>query len=116
MTLAADARRTDAEIKAREESGRKKAVEIAQLRKDMNETFATASGRRTLRWIMELCGYQRPSIIADPVSGNPLLDGTIYNEARRNLYLSLRRYLSQEILIPVENKGLEVDEAEDMFG
>ena len=113
MTKAADVRLSEDQKNAREERDSKRAVEQAKLRKDLNETFATAAGLNSLRWLMEMCGYQRPSIIADPANGNPLTDGTIYNEARRNLYLSLRKFLKSEILIPVENRGLQSDE--DIF-
>lgn len=113
MTVAADVRLNETELRAKQISQERKSREDALLRKDLNETFATASGLRTLRWLMNLCGYQRPSVTADQ-NGSPVLEGTIYNEARRNIYLSIRQMLKQEILIPVENKGLAQDEM-DLF-
>lgn len=114
MTIAADARLSDAQRTAKQDEVDKRNREIALLKKDLNDTFATGSGRRTLRFLMDMCGYQRPSIIADPQSGNPLIDGTIYNEARRNLYLSIRKYIHKDILTAVENEGLEQDQ-QDIF-
>lgn len=112
MTQAADVRLSEEDRRKKRAEDDKKAAELAQFRKDLNETFGSGAGRRVLRWLMDTCGYQRPSVIADPANGNPLTEGTVYNEARRNLYLSIRKYLSSEILIPVENKGLEQDEVD----
>lgn len=114
MTVAGDARLTDLQKSERESAEKKRAAELAQLKRDFNDTFGPGHGRRVLRFLMDTCGYQRPSIIAEPQSGDPLPSGTIYNEARRNLYLTIRKFLNQEILIPVENKGLEQDET-DIF-
>ena len=92
-----------------DQSRRKQAV------KDLNETFSSSSGLRTLRFLMELCGYQKPSVVADPQSGEIQINSTVYNEARRNIYLTLRKCLKQDILIPVENHGLSNDDPETLF-
>lgn len=89
------------------------AKKSARIKKDISETFATASGRNTLRFIMDICGYQKSSITADPNTGEIFMDGTLHNEARRNLYLVLRSYVHRETLIAVENRGLEVDEIDE---
>lgn len=114
MTVAADARLDEAQKAARDKAAKKAQEKLDLLREDLNEAFGSGSGMRALRFIMDLAGYQKPSIIADPQSGDPLPNGTIYNEARRNLYLSIRRLIRRETLILVENQGLENDE--DMFG
>lgn len=114
MTYAADARLTDEQRAAKQREAEKKAAELALLKKDLNEAFTSAAGRRALRWIMEQCGYQRSSTTVDPNSTKILIDNMLYNEARRNLYLTLRQFLHKDILIQVENKGLQQDE-EEMF-
>lgn len=114
MTYAADARLTDAERKTREETEAKKAADAALLRKDFNETFASAHGQRVLKYIMDVCGYQRSSTTVDPTTTKIITDNMLYNEARRNLYLSIRSFLKAEILIQVENKGVGNDNA-DIF-
>ncbi len=113
-TFAADARLTPEEREAKKQEAEKKQRAAALFKKDLNETFAPGHGRRVLRWLMEECGYQRPSTSVDPNSTKILSENMLYNEARRNLYLKLRQQLDQEILIPVENKGLEQDEV-DIF-
>lgn len=114
MTVAADARLSPEEREKRLAEEQKKAAARARLKRDLNETFATGPGRRTLRWLMNECGYQRPSTSVDPNSTKILTENVVYNEARRNLYLAIRTFLHPDILIPVENKGLEEDEV-DIF-
>jgi len=85
---------------------------LRRVTNDINQTFASDHGKRTLRYILDLCGYQKYSTSADPESGEINVQATIYNEARRNLYLKLRSFLKREILMDVENKGLSIDEEE----
>lgn len=70
---------------------------IKDITKDLKEDFATVSkteeGRRVLRYIMNECGYQSISIVGNPGTGDIHDRGTLYNEARRNLYLDLRKYI-----------------------
>lgn len=74
----------------------------AQLRLDVVRLANTNHGQAVLKAIMRECGYQKPSILANPQSGeiNPL--GTIYNEARRNLWLWLRKYVPSDKLAMIE--------------
>lgn len=67
-----------------------------------NQVFATEEGVLVLKEIAQMCGQNKVSIVADPASGeiNPL--STIYNEARRNLYLSIRSYIRPSTLKKVE--------------
>lgn len=76
--------------------------ETKKLEQDMTRVCATDSGRNVLRYLMSECGFHNASIVADQQSGeiNPL--GTVYNEARRNLWLKLRKLMSREHLIAVE--------------
>lgn len=101
-TKATEARLTETEINARIAREKKRKKEEAQLRRDLAETFSTAHGRRSLRWIMKVCGYQQPSVVADRQSGEIVINSTVYNEARRNFYLTLRGYLTRSILKQVE--------------
>ena len=95
-------RESEEDRKARLDAEEKAQLKRAELAKDLNETFATGHGRRTLRYLMGLCGYQNPSVVADPATGEIQTQSTVYNEARRNLYLTLRKHLSKETLTAVE--------------
>jgi len=102
MTQAAEARLTDIQKAKRQDDEDRKAREIALLRKDLDDTFGTAHGRRVLRYLKDICGYQKSSVVADPQNGDPLGSGTIYNAARQNVYLTIRKYVNREIKIAVE--------------
>lgn len=100
-----------AETKAK----KKYLAERRALKKDISMTFATSHGMRTLRWLMNQCGYQTPSVTVNRETGELLTECTIYNEARRGLYLDLRQLVSLKTLIKVENQGLVQDEEQDIF-
>lgn len=111
MTIASDARLSEQQKANKQNEIEKKQREVALLRKDLNETFATPAGKRALRYLMDLCGYQRSAVVADPATGDPLPNGTLYNSARVNVYLALRKNLHRDILIPVEHDGLGSDDS-----
>jgi hypothetical protein len=115
-TKATEARLTEVEIGVRAAKEKKRKSEEAQLKRDLNEAFSSPAGRRALRWIMRVCGYQHPSIVADPRSGEIVFNSTIYNEARRNFYLTLRGYLPRRILTQVElQDAITEDLGQDLF-
>lgn len=105
MLHAAESRLSQEQKDARQAEIDKRAAEIALLRKDMNETFAPAHGQRVLRWLMDQCGYQSSIVSIDPHTTKILTENLIYNAARQNLYLTLRKFLHKNILVSVEHKA-----------
>lgn len=100
-------------LEAKEKSEGQKERRIAA---DMNEVFATGAGMNVLRWIMDECGFLKPSVVYNKETYDVQDKATVYNEARRNLYLRLRKYLKPSITTPVENRGLAIDESDvDIF-
>jgi len=77
---------------------------------DLNETFATPHGRRTLYRIMQMCGYQVSTVVADPTTNEIQTHSSIYNAARVNLWLSLRAMINKNILIDVEHRSEAKDD------
>ncbi len=73
-----------------------------KLTSDMRKIFGNAEGQNVLRWIMGECGFQSQSVVADKKTQKIYIDSTVYNEARRNLYLQIRGRLPAKILFPVE--------------
>lgn len=110
ITKASLSRKTEEERRVYALQDEKKKTQTGLLKKDFNTTFASSSGKRVLRWLMERCGYQKPSAVVDPATGKYQTESTIHNEARRILYLEIREFLTPDILGQVENKGLEQDE------
>lgn len=76
----------------------------------LNATFKSAEGKRTLRFLMELCGYQKPSVVINNENSDVATMSTVYNEARRNLYLEVRDYIKPSILKDVELEPLIEEE------
>ena len=109
-TVASLARLSEEEKRAYAIQDEKKKTQTGLLKKDFNTTFATPTGKRVLRWLMDKCGYQKPSVVVDPNTGKYQIESTLHNEARRILYLEMREFLNADVLAQVENKGLEQDE------
>lgn len=101
-TKATEKRLTDSARQAQDAAQKRKLVEQAQLVRCLNATFKTAEGIRALRHLMNLCGYQRVSVVGNPQTGDVHDRGTLYNEARRNVYLEIRKLIHPETLMRVE--------------
>lgn len=78
--------------------------EFKKLKQDFNQTFNSPHGKSVLRYLLNQCGYQSVSTTMNPQSGEINTVATIYNEARRNVYLKIRSFLMEEILRDVENQ------------
>lgn len=76
--------------------------EEIRFRQDMARVANTESGRAVLREIMKQCGYQKPSVVANPQTCELNAGSTFYNEGRRNLWLRLRSFISNDMLALVE--------------
>lgn len=66
--------------------------------------FSTPEGMHALRYIMNICGYQDSVVGANPDLGMDIMQGTLHNGARRNIYLELRKMIPSHILKQVEFK------------
>lgn len=85
------------------ETQRKKALaKDRQSKEDLNTTFSTPEGKRTLKFIKDLCGFGVSNIGANTAMGMDIKDGTFHNAARQSIYLELRNYISTQILKDVE--------------
>ena len=98
------AKAVEKEKNKREKLARIKSNE-GRLEKAFCECFSTAAGKIVLKFIGAECGFLESSIYFDK-DGLIKKDETIYNEARRNVYLTIRRFLRTrpDILIDVEIK------------
>ena len=85
-----------------EEQKLKLAKRTSQLKDIFSEVCATAEGILAFRYVMEICGYQQVSITGDPATGDIQDRGTLYNEARRNVYLELRKIIPNQFLKKIE--------------
>ena len=83
----------------------KQGNELKGLRKVIAVATSSAEGIIFARHIFRMCGYDKHSITMNPESQELNLQATIYNEARRNIWLELRN------LIPVKaRKKIEYEQ------
>lgn len=97
------------EIKPNEDLEKQRALaarRYKQLRTDMALTFGTPEGKRVLKWLLTQCGYQESGIGGNPGIGLNALEGTLYNNARRNVYIELRKLIPHSTLKEVEYDNL----------
>ncbi len=91
---------------ARKKQKEAQAEELKKHNRELRNIFAVVCGQAegilVFRHIMRQCGYQKPSVVANPNSGEINTNSTVYNEARRNLYLSLRKLIPQKYLKQIE--------------
>ena len=77
--------------------------EFLKLKTLFIQVFNTEPGFTVLRYIMdELCGYQSTNIVNNTETRELLLESMLFNEAKRDTWLRIRRLLSKDILKRVE--------------
>jgi hypothetical protein len=62
----------------------------------------TEAGRLFFRHLMHECGFLLPSAVMSQTTGQILVDNTVWNEARRDLYLTTRRLIPPKELVKIE--------------
>lgn len=93
---------TDKDKQAKEASRR-----IRALRMDFALTFGSSEGKRVLKWIFEQSGFGQSDIGGNPSLGMDVLQGTLYNGARKSLYIEMRKLIPHETLKQVEFENAE---------
>ncbi len=71
---------------------------------NFNTVVATEEGLDVFRFIMDICGYQKRSVLMDSQTGEVNKEATVYLEARRSIYLDIRQYISPKFLKKIEFK------------
>ena len=77
------------------------------VRMDFAMVFGTPEGRRVLQWVFRESGYSESQVGGNPSLGMDVLQGTLYNSARRSLYIEMRKLIPHEILKTVEFEVIE---------
>jgi len=102
MKKTADIRLSADDLKKKLDNTEAIRLEVAKRRGVLNTVFSSPDGVRALRIIMEMCGYDKSDFAADPTTGEIQERGTLYNLARRTIYVELRRQIKPETLMKVE--------------
>ena len=95
-------RLTSEQLDAQKKKEKAQADKQATRRRDYNETFGSSAGKRVLRDLFELSGYEKSDVVADPVSGQIFVETSLYNMAFRNFYRKIRANVRVDILKDVE--------------
>jgi hypothetical protein len=73
-----------------------------KLHKSVDEVLRSEAGRTLFAHLFNICGYNASSTVVNPVTGEVSPEATTYNEARRGVYLHLRRLASYDLLKAAE--------------
>jgi len=97
MTLVEDRnkkKKAQAEARAKRDKDIRNVITVA---------CAKSEGIQLMRYLMEICGYQKIDTVMNPATGeiNPI--ASMYNQARRNVYVELRRLIPKRILTKIEH-------------
>lgn len=94
--------------KEKEESRKKRAEELEKALKfcktNFNAVAATEEGLDVFRFLMDFCNYQKPNITINPNTGEINKGTSDFLEARRGVYLEMRKYISAKFLKKIEFK------------
>jgi hypothetical protein len=68
----------------------------------INELADTKAGVTVLTWLKNRCFYNTSTIVGDPQSHDININGTLFNEAARRIYLDIRRNIKPELRNRIE--------------
>lgn len=74
-----------------------------RIQKAITEVAQTPEGQELFRYLLRQCNFHTSTIVGDPRSHEINIHGTLFNEARRRLYLDIRRYIPHAIRRKIEN-------------
>ncbi len=88
------------------------AKRLKLLKRDLEVAAASPEGLNLMRWIFNMTGYSKILITGNTQTGDIQDRGTLYNNARRSIWLEIRQLLPKRILkkIEYENLNLNVEE------
>lgn len=86
-----------------------RAIHISR-EKAIANVLATESGKELFGFLFEICGFEQTSVVMDTRSGKLDLEKTLYNEARRAVYLQLRALAPADLLKEVEFRKIQKTE------
>lgn len=74
----------------------------ARFRASINEQLKTRAGQDLLVGLFHLCAYNQTSVVSDPETGEVMSSATAYNDARRSVYVDLRKQMDPELRAKME--------------
>lgn len=74
-----------------------------EIKRAFDQVAATSAGRLVLSHLFYVCGYDQPLMTFDPATREANPNATLYNTARRDVWLEIRRCLSYKDAALIEN-------------
>jgi hypothetical protein len=68
----------------------------------LNDIADTKSGVVFLSWLKQRCFFETSTIVGDPTSHDINVNGSLFNEASRRVYLDIRRKIKPELRKRIE--------------
>jgi len=87
---------------AKDEQTKKAHAANEKLKRAFNTTAETPAGLMVLRYLMRDCGFGQTSLVMNPQTFEINTVGSVYNEARKDVYIRIRKLLSKENLRKIE--------------
>ena len=87
--------------------------ELKGLRKVIAVATSNAEGIIFARHIFRMCGYDKHSVTMNPETQEINIQATVYNEARRNIWLELRNLIPVKARKKIEYEQTKFLEVED---
>lgn len=76
---------------------------VFKQRQEMSiEVAKLDAGIDYIRYIRDICGFEQTDISFNSISGEISPINSLYNSARRSVYLELRKYLPKKLLAKIE--------------
>lgn len=94
--------RGDKEKEKRQEDEKERLRKLAILRSAMDETLRHPAGQKIIAYLFFLCGYDQKTLAREPATGKVDFQASLYNAARREVYIDLRKLASPKLLRAVE--------------
>lgn len=94
------------------EENEKRQGELNRIKQAFARVAATEAGRDVLTFLMQECGFKKQSVVVHAATMDVNINSTLYNEARRGLYLAIRKFIPPKYLNLIE-KEPESDDVEN---
>lgn len=79
-------------------------IEKSAVHKALAEVASTKAGQDFLRWLMDYCGYKYSSLTMT-AEGVILTDAIVHNEAKRAVWLDIRKAIPAKLLNNIEKEA-----------
>ncbi len=100
----------EARLQAKRKEQKESAVKQMRLiKRNVEIAAASPEGLNLLKWIFDLSGYSKVLIAGNPQIGLNVLEGTLYNNARRSLWLEIRQLIPARTLKKIEHEKLNLN-------